>query len=116
MVPNQSLAAVMLSASVCGSDPSSSRRTPAVPNRLSAEEEDTLYAMEVPAVVAAMATVRSASTRICWRHSRLNNRQAHRITARRAGTPPSLEVRLDATASRDEVMSSLEAQEVIRRR
>ena len=41
-----------------------------------------------PQIVAATATVSRPSTSNCWRHSRRNNRQPQRTTARRAGTPP----------------------------
>ena len=47
-----------------------------------------LVATAAPTTVAASATTMSASTSVCWRHSRRNIRQDQRITARRAGTPP----------------------------
>ena len=39
-------------------------------------------------IAAATATVRSVTTRSCWRHSRRNSATAQRVTARRAATPP----------------------------
>jgi hypothetical protein len=47
-----------------------------------------LVATAAPTTVAASATTISARTSVCCRHSRRNIRHAHRITARRAGTPP----------------------------
>ena len=61
----------------------------AVPKVGSAPNWDTLETTAKPMVVAATATVSSASTNICRRHSRRNSRQAQRTTARRAGAPPS---------------------------
>ena len=49
-----------------------------------------LVATAEPTKVAATATVISARISSCWRHSRRSSRQAHRMTARRAGTPPLL--------------------------
>ena len=47
-----------------------------------------LVATADPTKVAATATVISARISSCWRHSRRSSRQAQRMTARRAGTPP----------------------------
>ena len=49
-----------------------------------------LVATAEPTKVAATATVISARISSCWRHSRRSSRQAQRMTARRAGTPPLL--------------------------
>src|SRR3984957_8223413 len=56
-----------------------------------------------PTIVAATATVIRARIRNCWRHSRRNNRHAHRTTARRAGTPSSTG-RLDTRSVRTRVL------------
>src|SRR5262249_35348348 len=45
-------------------------------------------ATAAPMMAAATATVISARTSSCCRHSRRNMRHAQRVTARRAGTPP----------------------------
>ena len=47
-----------------------------------------LVATAEPTKVAATATVIRARISNCWRHSWRSSRQAQRMTARRAGTPP----------------------------
>jgi hypothetical protein len=47
-----------------------------------------LVATAAPTTTAATATMTRSRMSSCWRHSRLKRRQAHRIMARRAGTPP----------------------------
>ncbi len=77
-----------ISVARCGSLPPKVARSWAVPNSPLGRPWE-LVATAAPTKVAATATVIRASTSSCWRHSRRNSRQAQRITARRAGTPPS---------------------------
>src|SRR5215470_20391216 len=78
----------------------------AVPKVAAAGDAGVLLATAAPRTVPATATVISDSTSNCWRHSRRNSRHAHRITARRAGVPPSTPTgRAEAGRSRTDVVT-----------
>ena len=81
-------AAASVACSVSGSGSSKMKKWLAVPNSALPGTGARLYAAVANPTAAATATVSSASTRTCWRHSRRNSRHAHRTTARRAATPP----------------------------
>ena len=85
-VPNRCRIAAIAVAR-CGSLPGNLAVSSALPNPALAGG-GVLVATAPPTTVAASATVTRLSTSSCCRHSRRNSRQAHRITARRAGPPP----------------------------
>src|SRR5262249_6885781 len=93
-----------ISAARCGWLPGIMARWLAVPNVAAARVGGVLLATAAPRTVPATATVISDSTSNCWRHSRRNSRHAQRITACRAGAPPSAG-RAEAGRSRTDVVT-----------
>ena len=78
-----------MSDAICAGDPENVAASWAVPSTL-AGLAGVVVATAEAMNVAATATVMSAKMRVCCRHSRRSSLMAQRITARRAGTPPSL--------------------------